>query len=135
MNNWSWEQLDSTVKAFFGLLATVGLFLGGGKLLRINRVDKAATDNVVAAEETSTAVNQFVTTQIEKLSVAVAEQSKKIEELTTKVTQLESEVHRLNNGRQTALKLLNKIHLCSDCEAKYSVLLETAISSLEDTIA
>lgn len=133
--NWSWDQLDSTVKAFFGLLATVGVFLGGGKLLRINRVDKAATDNVVSSEETSTVANQFVTSQIEKLSVAVAEQSKRIEELTTKVTNLEAEVHRLNNGRQTALRLLKNIHLCSDCDTKYSVLLETAISSLEDNVS
>lgn len=134
MSNWSWEQLDTGVKTIFGLFATLGIFLGGGKLLRINKVDKAVTENAVSVEESNTAANQFVTNQIEKLSVAVAEQSKRIEELTTKVTQLESEVHRLNNGRQTALKLLNKIHLCSDCETKYAVLVETAISSLEDTI-
>lgn len=129
-----WDQLDNGFKALFGLIGIVGAFLGGGKLIRLNRADNATNQANIAAVETEQVASNSVSTELARLSAAVEAQNKKIEELTTKVTTLESEVHRLNNGRQTALKLLKKIEYCEECHDKYGVLLETAIATLEDDL-
>lgn len=132
--NMGWDQLDNGFKALFGLIGIIGAFLGGGKLIRINQTDSAVNKADIAAVETEQVASHSVSMELARLSAAVAEQSKRIEDLTTKVTTLESEVHRLNNGRQTALKLLKKIEYCEECHDKYGVLLETAIATLEDDL-
>lgn len=130
--NYSWEQLDTGFKVLFGLFGTVAGFLGIGKLARLNKADAASNDAAIAVTISEQTVSQSVTNELERLAVMVEAQNKKIDDLMTKVAHLEAEVHRLNNGRQTALKLLRKINLCGECDAKYGVLLETAITNLDE---
>lgn len=127
-----WEALDTGFKTLFGLFAIVATFLGGGKLIRINRADSATTDANVASVKAEEAAANSVASEVARLSALVKEQGQKIDLMSQQIQELKEELGRVHNGRTTALKLLRKIDLCAKCDAQFAVLLETAITSLED---
>lgn len=127
-----WDAMDAGLKGIIQLFALLAAFLGGGKVIRVNRADSAATDASVSAVKAEEAANNSVANEVARLSVLVKEYGKKIEELSDQIQELKEELGRVHNGRTTALKLLRKIELCGECESKFGVLLETAITSLEE---
>ncbi len=127
-----WEAMDNGFKVLFGLFGLLAAFLTGGKAIRLNRADTAVTNAAVAGASAEEAANNSVANEVARLSALVSEYGKKVDLLSTQVQELKDEVSRLHNGRTTALKLLRKIELCAECRSKFGVLLETAITSLEE---
>lgn len=126
----SWGDLDNGFKALFGLIGTVLVLLGGGKVWRANRADSAATNTTISSSATENAANLSVLAELNRLSALVNEQGGKIDTLREEVAQLKAELGDVHSNRRTALKLLRKIVLCDTCQATVGVLLETAIEAL-----
>lgn len=130
--NWDWTGFFNWTNGAFGLGGTVVAFLIGGKVWRVNRIDKASTDAQVAGINAETAAADSVSASLERLQKTVGEQSTKIENLSHEVSQLRDEIHGLNNRRSVALDLLEEIKLCGACEEKFGVMLRTAIRTLRE---
>lgn len=124
--------MDTGFKVLFGLFALLATFLGGGRALRLNRTDAANTDANVASIRAEGAAATSVAAEVARLSALVREQGEKIDLMSQQIQELRDELGRVHNGRTTALKLLRRIDLCGKCESQYAVLLETAITSLEE---
>lgn len=126
-----WETMDATAKGLIQLFVLLTAFLGGGKVIRVNRADAANTDANVAATKTEEAAANSITSEIARLSALVKEYGTKIEALTTQVQALKEELNKVHSGRATALVLLRNIKLCGTCVDQYGVLLQTAIEALD----
>lgn len=126
-----WTELDAKFQLLMQVVMFVGTFLAGGKVLRLNKTDVATTNANVASIKAEEVASTSITAEVARLSKMVKEQGLKIDELTELMQAMRDELHKVHTGRKTALKLLNKIHLCGDCDTRFGVLLETAITQLE----
>lgn len=124
--------MDTGFKILFGLFALLSAFLGGGRAMRMNRTDEANTNANVASIKAEEVASNSVANEVARLSTLVKEQGQKIDLMSQQIQELKDELGRVHNGRNTALKLLRKIDLCGECDNRFGVLLETAITSLED---
>lgn len=127
----AWE-IDQYKDAAIGLFTVIGIALGGGKYVRSQRTESAQTNATVAASKAEQTASESVVKEVARLSVLVKDYGEKIDELSDQVQALKEELGRAHTGRSIALKLLRKIALCKSCEDKYGVLLDTAITALEN---
>lgn len=127
-----WKDMMEWAKGITGLVTTVLLVFLGGKMWRANRVDGARAE--VAVAELNGEAQEVVanTNALARMEAKLEEQTIKIDNLTTKVTQLEADVHRLTSTNRTAVDLLEEIKLCEECEKTNGVLLKTAIKHLRN---
>lgn len=128
----SWTDFETWTKSAMSIGGAIILFLASGKVLRVNRIDKANTNAQVAGIRAEETAAESVTASLKRLQDTVNEQSGHITELRDEVSQLRNEIHGLNNRRSAALDILEEIKLCGECEAKYGAMLRTAIKTLKE---
>lgn len=106
-----WRNMMDWANGITGLVTVVMLAVLGGKTWRANRIDAARTDVTVAELNGEKQEAERTSSTLKRLETQIAEQSTKIDTLTTKVTQLEADVRDLLNINVNAAMLLEGVDL------------------------
>lgn len=106
-----WKNMMDWANGITGLVTTVLLVFLGGKALRLNRVDAARTDVAVAELNGDKEEAERTSSTLKRLESQITEQTGKIDNLTSKVNQLEADVRDLLNINVNSAMLLEEIDL------------------------
>lgn len=106
-----WKNMMDWANGITGLVTTVLLVFLGGKMWRANRVDSARADVAVAELNGDKEEAERTSSTLKRLEAQITEQSGKIDNLTSKVTQLEADVRDLLNINVNSAMLLEEIDL------------------------
>lgn len=111
-----------------GIVAAVTTF---GWWMRKERSEKAKTNAEVAASSASASASESQATQIEALTKRVTEQGDALIALSNEISHLKIQLAKMNAGNKGAKILLQTVHLCGECEARYGGIIKEVQQMLD----
>jgi cell division protein FtsB len=131
-----WKNMMDWANGITGLVTTVLLVFLGGKMWRANRVDAARTNVQVEELNGEQADAKRNSATLDRMEAQLKEQGVKIDNLTTKVSQLEADVRDLLNTSISSVQLLEEIDLRRpELASANEAFLRTAIKQLKNAHA